>query len=146
MKPRTLLIGAAFAALLASPALADTPATPSASSAAPAVHATMPPATSSTPSAASASTTRVNSTSASSSSTHAASTPASTSASHAASVNNTELYRRAQQKLKDLSFYSGAIDGTRNAAYVESLERFQREHHLHANGRLNAATRHALGI
>lgn len=63
-----------------------------------------------------------------------------------ARASNADLYRRAQQKLKDVNLYTGAIDGTRNAAYVRALERFQREHHLTADGRLNHQTRTALGI
>ncbi|MBL8543084.1 MAG: peptidoglycan-binding protein [Hyphomonadaceae bacterium] len=63
-----------------------------------------------------------------------------------ARASHADLYRRAQQKLKDVNLYTGAIDGTRNAAYVRALERFQREHHLTADGRLNHQTRAALGV
>lgn len=77
-------------------------------------------------------------------------------ASRSATVNRREsapvaqnvqsAYRAAQQKLKDMRLYDGAVDGTRNAAFVTSLERFQRAHNIRANGRLNSQTRAALGI
>ncbi len=57
-----------------------------------------------------------------------------------------DLYRRAQQKLTDIHLYAGAIDGTRNQAFVQSLERFQRSHNIRATGRLNSETKAALGI
>jgi peptidoglycan hydrolase-like protein with peptidoglycan-binding domain len=56
------------------------------------------------------------------------------------------LYRRAQQKLIDLHLYTGAVDGKRSDAFVRSVERFQHEHNIRANGRLNSETRAALGI
>jgi peptidoglycan hydrolase-like protein with peptidoglycan-binding domain len=56
------------------------------------------------------------------------------------------LYRRAQQKLVDLHLYNGAVDGRRSEAFVRSVEHFQREHNIRANGRLNSETRAALGI
>ena len=62
------------------------------------------------------------------------------------SMATQDLYRRAEQKLKDLRLYNGAIDGTRNAAFVQSLERFQRAHNIRATGRVNSETRAALGI
>lgn len=65
---------------------------------------------------------------------------------HASRVSTSELYRRAQQKLKDMNLYTGAVDGRRSGSYVHALERFQREHHLTADGRLNQSTRAALGI
>ena len=57
-----------------------------------------------------------------------------------------DLYRRAQQKLTDVHLYTGAVDGTRNQAFVQSLERFQRSHNIRANGCLNSETKAALGI
>lgn len=57
-----------------------------------------------------------------------------------------DLYRRAQQKLTDIHLYTGAVDGTRNQAFVQSLERFQRSHNIRVNGRLNSETKAALGI
>ncbi|MGE3303043.1 MAG: peptidoglycan-binding domain-containing protein [Hyphomonadaceae bacterium] len=48
--------------------------------------------------------------------------------------------------MKTLKLYAGPIDGTRNAAYVQALQRFQRAHRLPATGRLSAETRSALGI
>lgn len=57
-----------------------------------------------------------------------------------------DLYRRAQQKLTDIHLYTGAVDGTRNQAFVQSLEHFQRSHNIRATGRLNSETKAALGI
>jgi Putative peptidoglycan binding domain len=122
MKTRLLLAAAAGAvSLLAGAAFAD----PSPSTSTP---ASAPAHAASTPSAAA---------------THAASTPAATTASSSAT---TALYRRAQQKLKDLGMYSGDVDGMRSTAYVHSLEQFQTAHHIRATGRLNSATKRALGI
>lgn len=56
------------------------------------------------------------------------------------------LYRRAQRKLVRLHMYNGAVDGERNDAFVQSLERFQRAHHIRADGQLNPQTRSALGV
>ncbi len=58
----------------------------------------------------------------------------------------TDLYRRAQRKLTDIHLYTGAVDGTRNHAFVQSVERFQRSHNIRATGRLNSETKAALGI
>ena len=57
-----------------------------------------------------------------------------------------DLYRRAQRKLTDIHMYSGAVDGSRNTAFVVSLERFQRAHNIRASRRLNSETRAALAI
>jgi peptidoglycan hydrolase-like protein with peptidoglycan-binding domain len=57
-----------------------------------------------------------------------------------------DLYRRAQRKLADLHMYTGAVDGSRNTAFVQSLEHFQRAHNIRATGRINSQTRAALGI
>ncbi|MBX3429429.1 MAG: peptidoglycan-binding protein [Hyphomonadaceae bacterium] len=57
-----------------------------------------------------------------------------------------DLYRRAQQKLVDMHLYSGAVDGQRGDAFVQSLKQFQRAHNIRATGRLNSETRAALGI
>lgn len=62
------------------------------------------------------------------------------------SMATQDLYRRAEQKLTDLRLYTGAVDGQRNAAFVQSLERFQRAHNIRATGRINSQTRAALGI
>ena len=56
------------------------------------------------------------------------------------------LYRRAQQKLKDMGLYTGPVDGQRNTTYIASLEGFQRSHHLRASGRLTSQTQRALGL
>jgi peptidoglycan hydrolase-like protein with peptidoglycan-binding domain len=77
---------------------------------------------------------------------HAAAAQTTAAKPAAVHANNAGLYRQAQQKLKDMNLYSGAVDGTRNAAYVTSLQGFQRDHHIPATGRLNHATRTALGI
>lgn len=113
MKSRLLLTGLAATALIASPVLAATPATTSAT----------PPAATSSQTA------------------HSMQAPSS-----ARKTDNTALYRSAQQKLHDLNLYSGEINGQRSSAYVSALRRFQREHHLTVNGRLDARTRQALGI
>ncbi len=63
-----------------------------------------------------------------------------------ARVTNVTLYREAQQKLKDLRLYSGQVNGLRSASYVRALERFQRQHHIRASGRLTPQTRTALGM
>jgi Putative peptidoglycan binding domain len=130
MKAPLFLVSAAAAALLSMSAHADT--TPSASS--------TPAATSSTSSSPSSAS------SAAHAATPAATHTASASASAAHTADYSGLYRQAQQKLKDLGLYSGAVDGTRNTAYVQSLQRFQTDHHLRVNGRLTTETKHALGI
>ncbi len=56
------------------------------------------------------------------------------------------LYTKAQEKLKKLGKYDGAVDGTRNAAFVKSLKAFQTDHKLKPTGRLNKDTRKALDI
>lgn len=61
-------------------------------------------------------------------------------------ATNATLYREAQQKLTDLRLYSGQVNGVRNASYVRALERFQRQHHIRASGRLTPQTRTALGM
>jgi peptidoglycan hydrolase-like protein with peptidoglycan-binding domain len=63
-----------------------------------------------------------------------------------AAAHNEGLYRRAQERLKRLNFYHGPVNGMRTAAYVRALESFQHRRHLAANGRLDHATRSALGI
>ncbi|MEQ1492383.1 MAG: peptidoglycan-binding domain-containing protein [Terricaulis sp.] len=63
-----------------------------------------------------------------------------------ARVTNVTLYREAQQKLTDLRLYSGQVNGVRSASYVRALERFQRQHHIRASGRLTPQTRTALGM
>lgn len=120
MKARLLLPGLAAALLLTSPALAASPA------AAPLSSSGGAPMTSTATSG--AQTTQ-----------HAATQ----SSARAVSAN---WDRRAQSKLKELSLYTGPIDGHRNAAYVRALEQFQRSHNIQANGRLNSQTRTALGI
>lgn len=120
MKSRLLLTSLAASALLVSPVLAATP--PSAT--------TPPAAAASTASPAAA----------------AQSANAMQSRASNRSAGAAGLYRSAQEKLRDLHLYNGEISGTRNAAYVSALRRFQREHHLNATGRLDARTRQALGI
>lgn len=126
MKSRPLLLAGVSLALLATPALAyngptSTPAQPApVTSTAPATQRTAPAA-------------------------------ATTPATHSATSNTREsrhasLYRRAEQKLKDMGLYSGAVDGVRNPQYVRALESFQRSHNIHVNGRLTRETMRALGI
>jgi peptidoglycan hydrolase-like protein with peptidoglycan-binding domain len=75
----------------------------------------------------------------------ASSTPAAvSSASHQAAAPN--VVSRAQTKLKADNLYTGAINGQRDAATIASIRSFQTAHHLTVNGRLDAATRRALGI
>ncbi len=81
----------------------------------------------------------------------AASTPASASSSSAATTSSTrmttaQLVSAAQTKLKQDNLYSGAINGRRDAATIASIRSFQTQNHLTVNGRLDAATRRALGI
>ena len=85
-----------------------------------------PPAASSTPAAASSS---------------ASAMPA---AAHQTAAQ--QLVSRAQTKLKQDNLYTGAINGRRDAATIASIRSFQTAHHLTVNGRLDAATRRALGI
>lgn len=120
MKARLLLSGLAAAMLLTSPAFAAPP------SAAPVSSTGSAPMTSTA-------------------------APAAQTAQHAttqrsARAVSTNWDRRAQSKLKELSLYTGPIDGHRNTAYVRALEQFQRSHNMQANGRLNSQTRTALGI
>ena len=122
MKARLLLPGLAAAMLLTSPAFAAPP------SAAPVSSTGGAPMTSTAAPAAQTAQ-------------HAA-----TQRSSSARAVSTNWDRRAQSKLKELSLYTGPIDGHRNTAYVRALEQFQRSHNIQANGRLNSQTRTALGI
>ena len=122
MKARLLLPGLAVAMLLTSPAFAAPPvAAPASSSGSAPMTSTAAPAA---PTAQHATTQR----------------------SGSARAVATNWDRRAQAKLKELSLYTGPIDGHRNTAYVRALEQFQRAHNIQANGRLNSQTRTALGI
>ena len=130
MKSRLFLLAGASLALLASPALAQTgspyaPAQPApVSSTAAATQHAMPAAAT----------------------TNAAAPAARNVASNTREGRNASLYRHAEKRLIELGLYSGAVDGARNAAYVHSLENFQRAHHIRATGRLTHETERALGI
>src|SRR3954447_8054004 len=50
-----------------------------------------------------------------------------------------------QVALRALHHYSGGIDGTRAPATRRATRRFQRSHHLHADGVAGPRTRRALG-
>jgi len=119
MHARLSLLTATAAVLLATSAMAAPQTPPAASSTAPAASSTAAPAARTT---------------------HA-SAPA-----HSASTSNTALYRSAQQKLKDMGLYTGPVDGTRNAAFVSALRKYQQDHHIQVSGRLNGQTQRSLGI
>ena len=76
------------------------------------------------------------------------STPAASSSTAAPSHMTAaeQLVSRAQTKLKQDNLYTGAINGRRDAATIASIRSFQTQNHLTVNGRLDAATRRALGI
>ena len=79
-------------------------------------------------------------------------TPASTSAAPAIHASTTpaaahpSLYARAQTKLKTDGLYNGPINGQRDTVTIAAIRQFQTQHHLAVNGRLNAATKRALGV
>jgi peptidoglycan hydrolase-like protein with peptidoglycan-binding domain len=124
MHARLSLLTATAAILFATSALAAPPTTSAASSTPAAASSTATPA-------APAANTRM--------------AAASTSQTRTTS-SSTALYTRAQQKLKEMGLYSGPLDGSRNATFVTSLRKFQRDHHLQVSGRLNTQTQRALGI
>ncbi len=51
-----------------------------------------------------------------------------------------------QSRLRDLNFYSGAIDGVWGGATQQAIEQFQQGRGLQVNGQLNPATITALGL
>jgi peptidoglycan hydrolase-like protein with peptidoglycan-binding domain len=51
-----------------------------------------------------------------------------------------------QARLRQLGFYTGAVDGVWGAGSLSSFEAFQQAHGLPADGRLTAASVSALGI
>src|SRR5262245_59845949 len=116
MHARLSLLTATAAVLLATSAMAAPPTTTSSSS--------TPAANSSAAPAAPAASNRM------------ATNNTAHSAAHANASSTQALYTRAQQKLKDMGLYSGPVDGSRNAAYVDAIRKFQRDHHLQASGRL----------
>jgi peptidoglycan hydrolase-like protein with peptidoglycan-binding domain len=56
------------------------------------------------------------------------------------------LWRAAQTKLKADHLYSGAINGEKTDDTVSAIRKFQSLHQLPQSGRLDLATRQALGI
>lgn len=56
------------------------------------------------------------------------------------------VVRGTQQRLRDLGFYSGAVDGKWGPATQSALERFQRSRGLEASGSLTPMTVSALGL
>jgi peptidoglycan hydrolase-like protein with peptidoglycan-binding domain len=51
-----------------------------------------------------------------------------------------------QQRLRELGFYGGAVDGVWGAGTTDALSQFQRSRGLEASGQLNPATASALGL
>lgn len=55
-------------------------------------------------------------------------------------------YVAAQQKLRDLGYYYGAIDGSFGPASKSALKAFQRDYGLAVDGSLGPISKRALGI
>lgn len=63
-----------------------------------------------------------------------------------ASQSSADLYRAVQSKLKADNLYNGPINGRRTDATIQAITSFQVRNHLAQTGRLDAPTRHALGV
>lgn len=57
-----------------------------------------------------------------------------------------DIMRQAQKRLKTLGFDPGAVDGVMGPHTQQALRTFQRAHGLSPNGKLDTATRKALGV
>lgn len=77
---------------------------------------------------------------------HTPTNTANASAHAAAHPATPSLYTRVQTKLKADSLYTGPINGRRSEATIQAIRAFQTQHHLTSSGRLDAATRQALGV
>ncbi|MBY0421563.1 MAG: peptidoglycan-binding protein [Parvularculaceae bacterium] len=60
--------------------------------------------------------------------------------------NTASNIRKAEQKLKDLGKFNGAVDGRFGAQFRTSLMTYQKENKLTPTGRLNAQTMKSLGV
>jgi peptidoglycan hydrolase-like protein with peptidoglycan-binding domain len=61
-------------------------------------------------------------------------------------VGGGEQVRLLQQRLRNAGFMPGPIDGILGPKTRQAIRRFQEAHGLRATGRLNIATRQALGL
>lgn len=57
-----------------------------------------------------------------------------------------DAVRAVQRRLRELKFYSGAVDGVWGANTQAAIQQFQQGRGLQANGQLNPATISALGL
>lgn len=62
------------------------------------------------------------------------------------SSNSTETYKAAQEKLKELGYYTGDIDGSFGSKSKEALKSFQKDNALEVDGKLGPKSKQALGI
>jgi peptidoglycan hydrolase-like protein with peptidoglycan-binding domain len=72
--------------------------------------------------------------------------PPSPATAKAAFALSSDSVRILQARLRQLGFYTGAVDGVWGAGSLSSFEAFQQAHGLPADGRLTAASVSALGI
>lgn len=57
-----------------------------------------------------------------------------------------QAIRQVQQRLRELGFYTGAVDGAWGSDSQTALERFQQTHGLQVTGQINPATAATLGL
>lgn len=69
-----------------------------------------------------------------------------TAASTKKSSNSTATIKAAQQKLKNLGYYDGVIDGSFGPKSKEALKKFQKDNNLVVDGSLGPKSKQALGI
>ncbi len=73
-------------------------------------------------------------------------TPGTASPAAVPSSLSPDAIRAVQDRLKQLNFYSGGVDGMWGAETQAAIARFQQGRGLQANGQLNPATISALGL
>jgi peptidoglycan hydrolase-like protein with peptidoglycan-binding domain len=72
--------------------------------------------------------------------------PALPATSAAAGSPSPAVIRAVQEKLRELNYYAGSVDGVWGADTQDAIEHYQQGRGLQANGQLNPATLAALGI
>lgn len=69
-----------------------------------------------------------------------------TAAAKSTASNSKETNKAAQQKLKDLGYYSGEVDGSFGKLSKSALKAFQKDNGLTVDGSLGPKSKAALGI
>ncbi|WP_331654420.1 peptidoglycan-binding protein [Aminipila sp.] len=62
------------------------------------------------------------------------------------SSNSTAIIKAAQQKLKDLGYYTSSVDGSFGTKSKDALKAFQKDYGLDIDGKLGPKSKAALGI